>query len=82
MSKGMKWFTEEFLPSIEARMTNPKYPDSCILTPKQAEVCYKYMNDKYCRGDYGGFYNYEIVVNGTKYQMTSRGKYTFLIRSN
>ena len=38
-SKG-NWFTESFLPSLEKRMKNSKYPNQCILSEKQAEVCY------------------------------------------
>ena len=78
----MKWFLEEFLPSQEVRMnSNPKYPNSCILSQKQAEICYRYMEPHYCKGDYGGFYNYEITTpDGKFFQMTSRGKYIFLNR--
>lgn len=76
----MKWFTEVFLPSIEKRMNNPKYPNSCILSDKQADVCYKYMNEVDCYGDYGNFVNYQIIANGYKWLMTKRGKYTFLER--
>lgn len=74
----MKWFTEVFLPSLEKHMNNPKYPNQCILSLKQAEICYRYMNERYCSGDYGGFYNYEIQVGNKYYQLTKRGKYTFL----
>ena len=74
----MEWFTNTFLPSLEGRMNNPKYPNLMILSQKQAEICYKYMKAVYCRGDYGGFYNYETRANGKLYQMTIRGKYTFL----
>lgn len=38
------WFEETFLPSLETRMNNPKYPNQVILTKKQEEVCRKYMN--------------------------------------
>lgn len=74
----MAWFKNEFLPNLEKRMNNPKYPNQCILTEKQAEICYKYMKAVYCRGDYGGFYNYEIEADNKKYVMTKRGNYTFL----
>jgi hypothetical protein len=74
----MKWFEEVFLPSLESKMNNPKYPNSCILSEKQAEICYKYMKAKSCRGDYGGFTNYEITIGGKYYQMTQRGKYHYL----
>ena len=80
MSKGMKWFTEEFLPSIEKRMTNPKYPNQAILSVKQADVCYRYMTSKqHSDCSYGKrFTTYEVTANGKKYMMTERGKYTFL----
>lgn len=74
----MQWFIETFLPSLERRMTNPKYPNQCILSDKQAEICYKYMGSRSCRGDYGTFTNYEITVKNKYYQMTKRGKYHFL----
>lgn len=74
----MEWFKTVFLPSLEARMTNPKYPNQIILSPKQADICYKYMNSVQCHGDYGYFTIYEIKIDGKLYQMTTRGKYTFL----
>lgn len=77
----MKWFTEVFLPSLESRMNNPKYPNSCILSDKQADICYKYMEEISCRGDYGYFNIYQIKVNGHKWTMTQRGRYTFLTKA-
>lgn len=74
----MKWFTDVFLPSLEKRMNNPKYPNQCILTPKQANICYKYMDTKDCHGDYGWFSIYEITVGNKKYQVSKAGKYIFL----
>lgn len=73
-----KWFEETFLQSLEARMTNPKYPNQCILSEKQADICYRYMNSRNCSGDYGCFTNYEYTVGNKFYQMTKRGKYHFL----
>lgn len=77
---GMAWFTETFLPSLESRMTNPKYPNSCILSEKQADVCYRYMEANQHHGDYGYFTNYSLQVGNKVYQMTFAGKYTFLRR--
>ena len=75
---AMKWFTETFLPSLESRMDNPKYPNQCILSEKQAEVCYRYMESTQHRGDYGWFTNYSIKVGTKVYKMYSQGKYIFL----
>lgn len=74
----MKWFTEVFLPSFEQKLKNPKYPNSCILTRKQAEICYRYMDEVQCKGDYGYFSIYQIKVNGHKWVIKESGKYTFL----
>lgn len=74
----MNWFKDVFIPSLEKKMNNPKYPNQCILSDKQADICRKYMRAVYCRSDYSGFYNYEIVIDNKYYQMTSRGKYHFL----
>lgn len=78
MAKPNAWFLETFLPSLEARMTNPKYPNRCILSQKQAEICYKYMECSQHRGDYGTFATYELKTEDKWYQMTFAGKYTFL----
>ena len=75
----MKWFTEVFLQSLKERMNNPKYPNQCILSQKQADVCYKYMKSKQCCDDYGRWFcTYELTYNGECYLMSFRGKYTFL----
>jgi hypothetical protein len=66
------WFEETFLLSLENRMDNPKYPNQCILSERQADICEKYM--KYDR--YYNKYTYEV---GTKsYTMRAVGRYTFL----
>lgn len=74
----MKWFTEVFLPSLEKRMNNPKYPNQLILSDKQYDVCLRYMNDKQCHGFYGWFTIYEIEVDNIQYTVTDRGRYHFL----
>ena len=68
-----KWFEETFLPSIEARMNNPKYPNQAIISEKQGYICEKYM--KPTNPDcITYFYNV-----GTKhYSMHRAGRYTFL----
>ena len=78
----MKWFLEVFLPSQEARMgRNPKYPNSCILSEKQAAICTRYMQQVYHKGDYGYFYTWELKTpDGKKFQMSVAGKWTFLNR--
>lgn len=68
-----KWFEETFLPSLEQRMNNPKYPNQMILSERQAMVCEKYM--KPTNPDCIVF-NYEF---GTKhFWMNRAGRYTFL----
>lgn len=79
MKKINKWFAEVFLPSFDARMNNPKYPNSCILSAKQAEVCYKYMNAKNCVSTYNKCFTvYEAETKSAKYLMHTVGRYTFL----
>jgi len=71
--KRNTWFEETFLPSQEARMTNPKYPYQVILSERQAMVCEKYMKPTTpdCI-----VYKYEF---GTKhFWMHRAGRYTFL----
>lgn len=74
----MNWFKDTFLPSLEKRMNNPKYPNSCILSQKQADVCYRYMKCKQHKGDYGTFATYEYETEKALFQMSFAGKYTFL----
>lgn len=74
----MKWFLEVFLPSLEKRMNNPKYPNQAIITNNQFEVCLKYFKPRQCYGDYGYFTNFEFETEKAFYQITFRGKYTFL----
>ena len=76
--KALTWFTDEFLPSLEQRATNPKYPNQIILSDRQFMVYERYM--EYCetRTDYGYNVTYHIKTNGKKYIITFRGKYTFL----
>ena len=69
--KRNTWFEETFLPSQEARMTNPKYYNQVILSERQEIVCLKYMKETYDNS-----WTYDI---GTKhYWMHRAGKYTFL----
>ena len=44
-------------------------------------MCRKYMHAVQCHGDYGYFTIYELDVDGVKFTMASRGRYTFLSRS-
>ena len=74
-----KWFEETFLPSLETRMNNPKYPNQAILTDKQEQVCEKYMTYKACTDTYGRDFGIYIYTVGTKhYTMHFAGRYTFL----
>lgn len=72
-----KWFDEVFLPSLEERMNNQKYPNQVILSEKQMIICEKYM--KLSCGQHG-IDNYSYVYDiGTKhYWMHKAGRYIFL----
>lgn len=73
------WFEEVFLPSLEKRMNNPKYPNQVILTDKQEQVCERYMTYKPCVDLYNRDFGIYIYNVGTKhYTMTFAGRYTFL----
>lgn len=72
------WFLETFLPSLERRMNNPKYPNQAIITDKQFDVCLKYFKPRECCGDYGCFTNFEFETDKAFYQIFFRGRYTFL----
>ena len=82
MSKK-EWFRETFLPGIIERMkNNAKYPNSVILSEKQEAVCKNNMQLKVSVND-GGLtlyrnYYYECEINGYRFTMTKRGKYTIL----
>lgn len=76
--KALAWFTDEFLPSLEQRATNPKYPNQVILSDRQSWVCEKYMSRTETRTDYGYNVTYNLKANGKRYAVTYRGKYTFL----
>lgn len=76
--KRNEWFENIFLASQKERMNNPKYPNQCILSPKQEYICEKYMVSNWHLSDYGGFYTYEYKTDDEKYLMYFRGKYTFL----
>ena len=81
MAKASKWFTEVFLPSFDPKMNNPKYPNRCILSEKQADVCHKYMTAKPCHSVYGKWYNlYEAETETARYTMYKAGRYTFLLK--
>lgn len=74
----MDWFLGTFLPSIEARMSNPKYPNQAIITQNQCEVCQKYFHPRQCHGDYGWFTVWEFTTDEASYLITFKGKYIFL----
>ena len=77
----MEWFLNVFLPSIENRMNNPKYPNQAIISENQYEVCAKYFHSVQCHGDYGWFTIWEYRTDDAHYQITRRGKYIFLTKS-
>lgn len=76
------WFDETFLPSFEEKMNNPKYPNQCILSEKQAEICAKYMEAREGHdSDYHKrwiFYVYKVGCR--EYTVWSMGRYTFMKR--
>lgn len=74
------WFENQFIPSLCDRMNNPKYPRSVVLTDRQADICRMYMSPIQCHSDYGYFTIYQKTINGILFQMTFRGRYTFLSR--
>lgn len=78
--KGFNWFVGKFLPSLEKRMNNPKYPNTCILTEAQEDVCVRYMKSIQT---FDCSYNmpncsYVLVVGNRRYTLTRRGRYAFL----
>lgn len=74
-----KWFLEVFLTSaIEKMQNNKKYPNTMILSDKQADVCYRNMEHKEFRTCYGWSGCREIEVDGYVVCMQQRGRYTFL----
>ena len=82
MAKASKWFKEVFLPSFDSKMNHPKYPNRCILSEKQANVCHRNMTEKPCHGDYNEWYNvYEAETETAKYTMYTAGRYTFLTKT-
>lgn len=76
------WFTETFLPSFDGKMNNPKYLNSCILSERQADICKKYMErHQHKCSDYGHWFStYQFDTDEWAYQLTFRGRYTFLSR--
>lgn len=74
-----KWFLEVFLPgAIEKMQNNRKYPNTMILSDKQADVCYRNMEHKESHTDYGRIGYNEISVDGFVVTMYKKGRYTFL----
>lgn len=74
-----KWFLEVFLPgAIEKMQNNRKYPNTMILSDKQADVCYRNMEHKESHTDYGWTGYNEISVDGFVVTMYKKGRYTFL----
>lgn len=79
---GLKWFTETFLQSFEAKMYNPKYPNRCIISEAQARVCREYMEASQHRDDWGHYFTtWSIEVDGFKYLLSYSGKYNILSRT-
>ena len=72
--RRLSWFKEEFLPSVASRIgKNPQYPDSCIVSDKQADVLWFYM-------DTVDQDRAEIIVGDILYSLETRGKWWVLVR--
>ena len=80
--KGNGWFISVFLPSLEERMNNERYPDSCLLSDRQAEVCMMHMRaEQHTDVNYGtAFTNYHYSTGSYDYYLYRRGKYNILNR--
>ena len=78
-----KWFESVFLASLLPKMeSNQKYPNSIILSDKQAEVCHNNMEYKSSAND-GGIavfrnYYYEYAMDGYVFSLFKRGQYNIL----
>lgn len=67
--RQLPWFLETFMPSIISRIgNNPKYPTSCIVSDKQADVIWFYVMD------------HEFEVAGKKYRMETRGNWNVVVQ--
>ena len=77
-----KWFEETFLPSIETRMNNPKYPNQAIISEKQFEICVRNMKgEQHIDSDYRkAFMTYTYQIGKTIYMAYQQGRYYFLHR--
>ena len=75
-----KWFEETFLPSFEDKLHDPKYPNKTILSEKQAEICFRDMDERECKGDYGWHTTFSKKIGDTTWYVYTAGKYTFLSR--
>lgn len=75
--RNMSWFMDTFLPSVASRIgSNAQYPSSCIVSEKQADVLYFYME----RGS-GATESYIIGNDGRTYSLEQRGKWWVLVRA-
>ncbi len=72
--RNMEWFLTEFLPSVAKRIgNNPNYPNSCIVSEKQANVLCFYME----RDNYGNSY---AEISTGRYELQSRGNWWALVK--
>lgn len=75
-----KWFEEVFLASlVEKAKNNPeKYQHQVILSPKQADICYRYMN--YSTGYCGtrSYTSYDYETNTHSFTLVESGRYCLL----
>lgn len=75
-----KWFENVFLPSQidRAKKQDPKYGWCVILSEKQADICYRYMDPKDHHGEYGWFSMYHYSITGYRFTVYKQGRYTFM----
>lgn len=74
----MEWFIEVFLPSLYQKSIQYHGKAATFVTPKQADICRRYMTSKVCNGDYGQFEIFECLFNNNKIQLCESGKYDVL----
>lgn len=71
----MKWFDEIFLPSLHERIVNNHGKAVTFITPKQADICYRYFKAEQHNSDYGYFDTYRYEYNGKNISLSEEGKY-------
>lgn len=72
--RNMGWFLDTFLPSVASRIgSNVQYPNSCIVSEKQADVLWFYMERGHAQCQ-----SCIVGRDGKTYCMEQRGKWWVL----